>query len=927
MLILRQTQRHPISIKAPHTANPKSVRGHAPLAKWNIRSVASRPKAPRWHRRQSKPALLTTLSRLTCAIVLFWVDSRALASHWTAPRPFGSTSSSAAPQDDKTQSDESANNASANDDSSEAEPIPDLGTFTRDFQRNEGFLTYYWNPRTGKIYLQIPNQIGELLYVNSLATGLGSNPVGLDRGQLGSQRVVHFRRIGPKVLMIQRNLRFRARSEREAERRAVAESFAPSVLWGGDVCAQDDDSVLVDLTPLLTTDMHDVAGKLKRSGQGDFALASDRSALYLPRCKAFPDNVEFEAMLTFTSREPGPRVNQTAATPTDVSFRQHHSFVRLPDEGYRPREYNVRAPSMSITFADYSAPIDAPLEVRWILRHRLRKKNPADEVSEPVQPIVYYVDRGAPSPIREALIEGASWWNQAFEAAGFRDAFRVELLPEDADPMDVRYNVIQWVHRRTRGWSYGGSVIDPRTGEILKGHVTLGSLRVRQDHLIITGLTSGKPDDLGGCGIVGVASEDVLARLAGGVDGGELAVEVALARIRQLAAHEVGHTLGFVHNFAASTYDDRASVMDYPAPRVTIRDGKLDLSDAYAVGMGSWDKFAVRYAYSDFGDAEPGVELSRLREMVDEAYRNGARFVTDADSRPSGAAHPWGNLWDNGQDPLQELDQVMQVRGIALENFDPERLPSFTDSADIEQYLVPLLLHHRYQVQATGKLLGGVYYDYGSVDQTGPVRPVPTAIQQSAMRRLIELLKPETLAVPPALQRRIGVRWFSSQRDVETFPRRTGRVFDGVMAGQIAGELVLDELFQPDRLTRMSQQGPDGPSARQLISELIESVWQRPAGDDPLLRPLSRTIRASVFQRLIKLADESHASPDVRGAALDGLGRFASLSLQDADGWDQAEVDFRLWLQRELNLYQNQARPPRADSNPPQPPPGSPIGG
>ncbi|MDG1874511.1 MAG: zinc-dependent metalloprotease, partial [Mariniblastus sp.] len=617
--------------------------------------------------------------------------------------------------------------------------------FAKDKTKHDGFISYYWDESSGKIFLEIARTNEEFLYVHALATGLGSNPVGLDRGQLGDQKVVQFIRVGPKVLLIQKNLRYRANTDNQLEKRAVEQSFAQSILWGGKIAAESDGKFVVDATDLILADTHDVMGTLKQTEQGDFTLDPTRSAVFLPSCKAFPENTELEATLTFASKKPGSYVRQTTPSPKSVSLRQHHSFIKLPDNQYQPREFDVRSPCLFITFADYATPLDSPLEKRWITRHRLIKKDPQAKLSEPIEPIVYYVDSGAPVKIQEALIEGASWWNEAFEAAGFKNAFQVKLLPAHADPLDVRYNVIQWVHRSTRGWSYGGSVIDPRTGEIIKGHVSLGSLRVRQDQLLVNSLAN-PASHLGCacCGMGGIAEESTLADMAEPIgpppktknpsaiaqpNHASNALEVSLARIRQLSAHEVGHTIGFVHNFAASTYGDRASVMDYPAPRIKISDdGKLDMSDAYGVGIGAWDKVSVKFAYSQFDN---GVNESEpLNAILESAAEAKMIFISDSDARPAGAAHPMANLWDNGTDPLQELQHVMRVRRIALDRFDPKKLPPGTTTADIAQYLTPLYLHHRYQLQAAGKLLGGHRYQYGYADGQAPAnQPVAASTQ------------------------------------------------------------------------------------------------------------------------------------------------------------------------------------------------------
>ncbi|MDH5792391.1 MAG: DUF5117 domain-containing protein, partial [Candidatus Bathyarchaeota archaeon] len=440
-----------------------------------------------------------------------------------------------------------------------------IGEKTAGMERFPGFFTYYWDAKAGKIWLEIDRFEEEFLYVNALSAGLGSNDVGLDRNQLGKTRIVSFHRIGPKVLMIQPNYSFRAVSDSPDEVRAVEDAFARAVIWGFEVAAEEGDSVLVDATGFLLRDEKGVVARLKEREQGDYELDESRSAIWLPETKNFLLNTEFEAILTYRGKEPGEWVKGVAVEPLLLTMRQHHSLIRLPDDGYEPRAWDPRSMYGAVTYMDFSTPVDEPLTKRLIRRHRLRKKDPRAEVSDPVEPIVYHVDRGVPEPIRSALVEGAGWWNQAFEAAGYRDAFQVQVLPEGADPLDIRYNVINWVHRSTRGWSYGGGVTDPRTGEIIKGQVALGSQRVRQDFLIAQGLVADYEE--GG-------SSEMLG--------------MALARIRQLSVHEVGHTLGLGHNYA-SNVNDRASVMDYPAPLVKIaEDGTLDLSEAYAEGVGEW---------------------------------------------------------------------------------------------------------------------------------------------------------------------------------------------------------------------------------------------------------------------------------------------------------------------------------------------------
>ncbi len=751
------------------------------------------------------------------------------------------------------------------DEKAQKKSIPTIASFCETMTRSDGFLPFYWDASTGKVFLEVANAGEEFLYVHSLATGLGSNPVGLDRGQLGDQKVVRFERIGPKVLLMQRNLRFRAITDNPLEQRAVEQSFAQSVLWGGEIVAQENDKFIIDINDLILSDIHGVIATLKQTQQGDFSLDPKRSAVFLERCKAFPKNTELESTLTFSSRKPGGYVQQTAPSPESVSLRQHHSFIELPDDDYEPRVYDVRSPSIFITFADYASPLDQPLEKRWITRHRLHKQNPDAELSLPVEPIVYYVDAGAPKQIQDALMEGARWWNEAFEAAGFKDAFQVKLLPPDADPLDVRYNVIQWVHRSTRGWSYGGSVIDPRTGEIIKGHVTLGSLRVRQDQLLVNSMASTPPTiRCACCGVGGIAEEETLAGLS--VAGN--ALDVALARIRQLSAHEVGHTLGFVHNFAASTYGDRASVMDYPAPRVKINEKhELDLSDAYGVGIGEWDKVAVRFAYAQFTDLQD--EQRQLNQILETAKSKKMLFLSDADARPAGAAHPLANLWDNGNDPLLELKHVMRVRRIALDRFDPAQLPAGTTTADIGQYLTPVYLHHRYQLQAAGKLIGGHDYAYGyvgkKIQRNVPINP---EIQIDAIETMLEAIAPKQLLLAPELIQSISPRPYSSIRDQEILPARSGRIFDPLTAARVATDLTLDELLHPQRLNRLVYQSNEGDlDPAYVIGQLVRKFWGATPDDDEEASQIVRVVRDAIVDHLIDLADDSRASAEVRCGA------------------------------------------------------------
>jgi len=711
--------------------------------------------------------------------------------------------------------------------------------------RHDGFFPFYWDDKAGKVWLEIPRLGGEFLHSQWLATGLGSNPVGLDRGQLGRTRLVRFDRIGPKVLLIEPNQRYLAGSDSAAERRAVEESFAQSVLWGGTAAAESADRILVDLTGFLLADRHGVIDRLKQRNQGNYSLDVSRSAVYLPRSKAFPKNTEFEVTLTFSGSKPGPHVNQTTPTPGSISLRQHHSLIKLPEPGYKPRRLDPRAASFGRTIADYAAPLDKPIEKQYIARHRLEKKDPSAKVSDAVEPIVYYVDPGAPEPIRSALIEGASWWDEAFAAAGYRNAFRVEILPPGADPLDVRFNIIQWVHRSTRGWSYGTSVSDPRTGEILKGVVSLGSLRVRQDRLLFEGLTPHFPD------AEGLAS----------LDTGISPVEVSLARIRQLSAHEVGHTLGFNHNFAASSYG-RGSVMDYPAPLVKITDsGDLDLSEAYGVGVGEWDKFAVQYAYSDFPDGGDG--RAALRELVRDAIDRKLLYIPNAGID----VHPLASMWDNGADPVAEFKHVMRVRRIAIERFGRHNIPAGRPLWSLQSTLVPLYLHHRYQVLATAKMLDGVYYQYAvRGDGQTPLERVDPARQQEALDALLTALQPSELALPKSIRDLIPPMLTRGTRD-EPFPSRQGNLFDPLAAASVAADLTVSALLDPKRAARLVTQHSDDPrnlGLNELIRQIIDATWRKQTVEDSYEAAVQREVDWVVLRRLIDLAGNEGTSGEVR---------------------------------------------------------------
>ncbi len=787
--------------------------------------------------------------------------------------------------------------------------LPAISEKTEGFETYEGYFTYYWDESEGKIWLEIDSFDSEFLYVNSLSAGIGSNDIGLDRNQLGDNRIVYFERRGPKVLMVQPNYSYRAITDNPQEQASVRDAFAQSVLWGFKIEAAEGERVLVDATGFLLRDAHSIAERLRSNNEGDYSIDDSRSAIYTEGTLNFPQNSEFEATLTFTGDKPGRQVSSVTPTPEAVTVRQHHSFVQLPDDDFEPRRFDPRAGYFGISYQDYSTPISEPLTKRFITRHRLEKANPGAETSEPVEPIVYYLDPGTPEPVRGALLDGARWWNEAFEAAGYKDAFRVEVLPDTAHPMDVRYNVINWVHRSTRGWSYGSSVVDPRTGEIIKGHVLLGSLRVRQDYLIAEGLLSPYTEGFN-------------------YDQDDPMLEMALSRIRQLSAHEVGHTLGLAHNFAAST-NDRASVMDYPAPKVTINpDSTLSLGDAYDTGIGAWDKVAITYGYKDVSSVP--VEEQALEDIINKAIEDKLLFISDSDARPESGAHPKAHLWDNGENAVDQLKHIMEVRQIALENFSETNIPPGTPMAQLEDVLVPIYLYHRYQIEGTVKLIGGYDYSYNlrGDNQKGP-EPVADSLQRKALDELLKTILPEALQMPEKIRNLISPRPIGYQDSRELFNNYTDPVFDPLGVAETAASMTAGLLLNRNRAARLTDakaRNDDNLGLGDLLEEIIVNTWQDTVSEG-YESAIQNTVNHVVLFHMMNLAADEEASPRVRAITnlkLESLREWMKIEAEERADTEQ-RVASLLFGYRTLQQFKDKGEM-FMPTEPLPPPPGSPIG-
>ena len=761
---------------------------------------------------------------------------------------------------------------------------------------NNPFFKHSYDESTGKVMLHVDHLGTEFLYVNSLAGGVGSNDIGLDRGKLNRTRIVKFVKKGNTLLLIQPNQKYRANSNNAQEVKAVEQAFATSVLWGFDILNSDGNEAIIDITAFLLDDSNGVAKTLKDKKQGVYKIDKSRCAVDKDQLLSFPKNIEFESILTFKGSASGSYIRSVAPSSDAVSVVQHQSFIALPEPGYVPRVYHPYSGFNNINYFDYATPIEGVMQKKYITRHRLEKINTSAINSKAKEPIVYYVDSGCPEPIKSALIEGASWWNQAFSVAGFVDAFQVKELPADAHPLDVRYNVIQWVHRSTRGWSYGSSVVDPRTGEIIKGHVSLGSLRVRQDFMIAQG---------------------ILAPYSSSTEDHAPMKEMALARLRQLSAHEVGHTIGLSHNFAAST-NDRASVMDYPHPFIGLTNSNIDLSNAYDDKIGLWDQRTITYGYTEFANREE--EEKGLNDILKSTKRKGLLYMSDKDARPLGSAHPKAHLWDNGNDPIEELKRIMQLRTYSLNNFGSDNITNGTPYSEAEKVLVPVYLMHRYQLEAVSKIIGGVDYNYAVKGFEEPLnKPISESVQHTAMQVMLNSLVPESLAIPQATLDILlpSAKGYGTTR--ESLESKTSMVFDPLTSAEALTNFVLTLMLHPDRLSRINQQEV---SLSEYLNAIQARIYNERGRSDNYKNQLSMIPQKVYVIHLIKLAKNTKIDKQISAMAQLKLAEMSSLFVKgNSDDWKAHKMYMEKLIESLNNKQEVLDLPGIAEM-----PPGSPIG-
>ncbi|GIU23570.1 zinc-dependent metalloprotease [Shewanella schlegeliana] len=773
-------------------------------------------------------------------------------------------------------------------------------TLIKKSQAATGFINLFYDKASGDLYLEANKLEQPFLMLTSLPHGVGSNDIGLDRGQLGRTRMVQFERHGPYLILKQLNTHYRADTDNAAEQRAVKEAFAESVLWRGKLVTGKRN--LVAINDLVVNDLHGISDVLEHTKQGSYQLDPSKSLILPEGVKSFERNSDIDVLLTFNAAKEGNYVAQVTPDAKHLSVRLRYSFIALPEEGYQARAYHPLSGYLSDEYLDYGTRVDEDIRQRFLLRHRLQKVTPGSAPSQVVKPITYYLDPGVPEPIRTALLEGASWWEDAFTDAGFINGFKVELLPEDADPQDVRYNVIQWVHRATRGWSYGSAVTDPRTGEIIKGHVTLGSQRVRQDHLIARGLTAGWEDR--------AAADDA-------------SMALALARIRQLSAHEVGHTLGLDHNFSSSS-NNNASVMDYPHPMVTINGDKIDISKPYDEGIGAWDKYTVAYGYGEYGASEE--EAQGLAKLRDDVAKQGLRYIGEADSRTAGASNAYASLWDNGNDPVAELTRLGEVRAKAMNDFSAEALLAEQPQGELQDAFVPIYLLTRFQIAAAAKMIGGTTYSYSDGVDGQTWHYVAPAIQQQALEALLATLSPNALVVDEKLQELLVPKAGNYYKTRESFDSGLGVITDPLAMAEVLSRLTLSQIYAPERINRVNQaylSDKEQLSVTKLTDKVLASTLFNDIPTGPELGVWMR-VNTVTIDSLLAAFHDPKTRPEVKAQLAERLAYTVKQLKRKVKRVSAYEAAHYAWLQQGIEKGLKDAKH-KLIAKPLSLPPGSPI--
>jgi hypothetical protein len=773
---------------------------------------------------------------------------------------------------------------------------------TQGMDRRDGFIPVYLDEKQGKILLEIPRDSLRFLMFAQEATGLGSNPLGFDRGGAQDDQVVRVQRSGERLLVIFENWKYRSSLGLDSPNgRSVAESFPPSTMAALPVIVEEKGRLLVDATDFFIRDWLSVGERLQGEHEGSYALVKERSTVYAPYTKGFPDNTEVDVAQTFAANgRPGNTVSEVAADGRAFTLRVHYSLVRLPDDGYRPRAADPRIGFFGIDFKDFGQPIQARLDQHWISRFRLQRADPRDPNSPIKNPIVYYIDPAIPEPIHSASVVGANFWVQAFDRAGLKGGFVVKDLPAGADPMDVRYNLVLWINRNERGWSFGGSLGDPRTGENLKGVAHMDSHRNRTAYNLYAALM--------------------------GADPSPADTHFVLGRVRQVTAHEMGHTLGMAHNYVASTYE-RASVMDYPAPRVMLNArGEVDLSQAYAMGPGEYDIWAIRWAYGIFPEAS---EADSLKAIMKEGLEKGYLYLTDQDARPEFASDPRANLWDDAATAAIFLQRQMDVRRVAMKNFGLRNIRAGEPVALLQDRFVPLYLFHRFGINAAARAIGGMEYSFAlRGDGETATRIVEPARQREALRLLIAALGPSELAIPDTVLRLMSPAPPGYSGGVELFQSRTRPAFDELGAARTLAQMIVDAVLQRDRAARLVEFAPHQKSPLTLseaIDALAGATLMKSAPGDAKSEAILKVTRRALVDRMLLLAADSNALGQVRAVARYKLAAWRTMAKQRAAA---GSVDDRAhWaaIASDIAHYEEEGTLPTLTPAP-RAPPGDPFG-